>query len=148
MTPAQNQLVRDSFPIISELSGPIAMLFYGRLFQIDPRLRPMFKQDIELQGRKLMDMLTTLTANLDCFEDLVPMLKALGQRHAGYGVRPEHYELVTTALIWAFGTALDREFYPELRGAWRTVIELAATVMKEGAAELPPSPADRAPGRA
>jgi hemoglobin-like flavoprotein len=139
MTPAQKQLIRTSFPSIAELSGPIAMLFYGRLFEIDPELRPMFKQDIELQGRKLMDMLTTLTTNLDRFEELVPVLKALGQRHAGYGVRQEHYDLVTTALVWAFGTALDREFYPELRAAWRTLIELTATVMKDGAAELPPS---------
>jgi hemoglobin-like flavoprotein len=138
MTPEQKQLVRNSFPGIAELSGPIAMLFYGRLFQMDPQLRPLFKQDIELQGRKLMDMLTTLTTNLDQFEELVPVLQALGQRHAGYGVRPEHYDQVTSALIWAFGTALDRDFYPELRAAWRTVIEVVATVMKEGAAQLPP----------
>jgi hemoglobin-like flavoprotein len=116
------------------------MLFYGRLFQMEPGVRPLFKQDIELQGRKLMDMLTTLTTHLDHFEELVPVLQALGQRHAGYGVRPEHYDLVTTSLIWAFGTALDRDLYPELRAAWQAAIELVAKVMKDGAAELPPTP--------
>ena len=140
MTPAQKQLVRDSFPSIAALSKPISMLFYGRLFQIDPALRPMFKQDIEVQGRKLMDMLTALTTNLDHFDDLVPMLKALGQRHAGYGVRPEHYPLVTKSLIWAFAVARDRDFYRELREAWSTVVEMAATVMKDGDAELPRTP--------
>src|SRR5579871_4400502 len=124
MTPAQKELVRSSFQRIAEISGPIAMLFYGRLFQMDPGLRPMFKQDIEVQGRKLMDMLTILTTNLDHFEDLVPLLNALGQRHAGYGVRPEHYQAVTTSLIWALGTALDWGFYPELRAAWQEAIEL------------------------
>ena len=138
MTPEQKELVRNSFQSIAEISGPVVMLFYGRLFQMDPELRPMFKQDIGVQGRKLIEMLTTLTSNLDHFEDLVPVLKALGQRHAGYGVRPEHYQAVTTSLIWALGTALGWEFYPELRAAWQQTIELAATVMKEGAAELPP----------
>jgi len=138
MTPAQKELVRSSFPSIAEIAGPIAKLFYGRLFQMDPRLRPFFKQDIEVQGRKLMDMLTALTTNLDHFEDMIPVLRALGQRHAGYGVRPEHYPLVTTSLLWAFGTALQADFYPELRAAWHTVIEMVAEVMKDGAAELGP----------
>src|SRR5712672_3226815 len=112
MTATDKRLVRASLPSIAELSGPIAMLFYGRLFQMDPRLRPMFKQDIEVQGRKLMDMLTALTTNLNDFGGLIPVLKALGQRHAGYGVRPEHYQLVTDSLIWALGTALENEFDP------------------------------------
>lgn len=138
MTATHKRLVRASFPSIAELSGPIAMLFYGRLFQMDPQLRPMFRQDIEVQGRKLMDMLTALTTNLDHFEDLVPVLKALGQRHAGYGVRPEHYDLVTASLIWAFGTALQDEFAPEIKAAWLAVISAVGVVMKEGAAELLP----------
>ena len=138
MTREQQRLVRESFPMIAELAGPVAMLFYGRLFDLDPRLRPMFKQDIGLQGVKLMEMLTSITHNLDHFDDLIPQLKALGQRHAGYGVRPEHYDDVQAALIWALGRALDRDFYPELKAAWRAVIESVSAVMKEGAAELPP----------
>jgi hemoglobin-like flavoprotein len=97
----------------------------------------MFRQDIEVQGRKLMDMLTALTSNLDHFEDLIPVLKALGQRHVAYGVRPEHYELVTASLIWAFGVALEDEFDAEMKAAWLAVISTVAVVMQEGAAELP-----------
>jgi len=98
----------------------------------------MFRQDIAVQGRKLMDMLTALVDNLTRFEELKPMLKALGQRHAGYGVQPRHYETVASALIWAFGIALDDEFSPELKTAWRTLIDSVGAVMKEGAAELLP----------
>ena len=136
MTSAEKRLVRDSLPSIAELSGPIAMLFYGRLFQMEPRLRPLFRQDIEVQGRKLMDMLTALTTNLERYDDLIPALKALGQRHAAYGVRPEDYELVTASLIWAFGAALEDEFDPEVKAAWRSVITAVGVTMREGAAEL------------
>jgi hemoglobin-like flavoprotein len=139
MTPEQKWMVRRSFPAIATLSRAISMLFYGRLFQVDPSLRPMFKQDIEVQGRKLMDMLSALMSHIDSIEDMIPLLKALGQRHVGYGVRPEHYPLVANSLIWAIAMALDEEFDPELRNAWKTLIELVAGVMKEGAAEVPPA---------
>lgn len=139
MTREQKQLVRESFPDIREMAGPVALLFYGRLFTLDPTLRPMFRQDIELQGRKLMDMLTAVVDNLDHFEGLAPTLRALGQKHAGYGVRPEHYETVAQALMWALGQALDTQFYPELRSAWLAIIEAVSRSMKNGAAELPPS---------
>jgi hemoglobin-like flavoprotein len=139
MTPEQKQLIRESFPAIREMAGPVSLLFYGRLFALEPALRPMFRQDIELQGRKLMDMLTAVVDNLDQFEGLAPTLRALGQKHAGYGVRPEHYETVARALIWALGQALDTQFYPELRAAWLAIIEAVSRGMKNGAAELPAS---------
>ena len=132
------RMVRGSFPAIAGVSGPVAALFYGRLFELAPHVRPLFRQDIAVQGRKLMDMLTTLVGNLDRFDELEPLLKAMGQRHAGYGVRPEHYETVRSALIWAFGIALEEEFTPELKSAWSAVIEAVSAVMKEGAAELLP----------
>lgn len=138
MTPEQKQLIRESFPAIREMAGPVSLLFYGRLFALEPALRPMFRQDIELQGRKLMDMLTAVVDNLDQFEGLAPTLRALGQKHAGYGVRPEHYQTVARALIWALGQALDTQFYPELRSAWLAIIEAVSLSMKKGAAELPP----------
>src|SRR5215813_6810090 len=103
VTREQQRLVRESFPQIIDLAGPIALLFYGRLFDLDPKLRSLFKQDIGIQGVKLMEMLTAVTQNLDRFDALVPQLKALGQRHAGYGVRLEHYEEVKAALMWALG---------------------------------------------
>lgn len=137
MTSRQKQLVRESFFTIRETAGPLSMLFFGRLFQLDPALRPMFHQDLRLQGRKLMDMLIAVVDSLDHFQELDAMLRALGQRHAGYGVRPEHYATVTTALLWALGQALDMEFYPEVRAAWLTVIDAISDRMQAGAAGLP-----------
>ena len=137
MTAAQKRLVRESFAEIREIAGPVSMLFYGRLFALDPSLRPMFRQDIALQGRKLMDMLTAVVDHLDEFESLTPTLRSLGQKHVGYGVRPEHYQTVGKALIWALTQALDERFYPELRAAWLATIQAVSDGMLKGAAELP-----------
>lgn len=143
MTPEQKRLVRESFPVIRESAGPVSLLFYGRLFQVDPALRPLFHQDIAIQGRKLMDMLTATVDNLDHFEGLAPVLRAMGQRHAGYGVRPEHYQEVKSALIWALSQALESDFYPEVKAAWSAVIEEISAIMKAGAAEIPPEPPEK-----
>ncbi|MEO7653437.1 MAG: globin domain-containing protein [Bryobacteraceae bacterium] len=138
MTIQQKQLVRQSLPGIQEIAGPLALLFYGRLFELDPSLRPLFRQDIEIQGRKLTDILTAVVENLEQFESLAPTLRAMGQKHAGYGVRPENYETVERALTWALGRALDSGFPPELKVAWVSVIRAISDGMKAGAAELAP----------
>jgi nitric oxide dioxygenase len=138
VTPEQVQLVRDSFAGIAEVSQPVAALFYGRLFELAPEVRPMFKQDIAIQGRKLMDMLAALVQNLDRFEEMSAVLKAMGQRHSGYGVLPAHYKTVSSALLWALGVTLQDEFTPQLKAAWRAVVEAVSTTMMEGAAELDP----------
>jgi hemoglobin-like flavoprotein len=136
MTDAQKQLIRESFPAMGEMLGPVSLLFYGRLFQLDPSLKPMFRSDIEVQGRKLMEMLKAVVNHIDDIESLTPTLLALGQRHAGYGVRPEHYDLVQKALTWALGQALDGDFYPEVREAWAAVLSEVSAVMKSGAAGI------------
>jgi hemoglobin-like flavoprotein len=134
MTASQKQYIRMSFPAIAEVLGPVSLLFYGRLFQLDPSLRPMFRSDIEVQGRKLMDMLTAVVKHLDDFETLEGTLRSLGQRHAAYGVREEHYETVQRAFLWALGQTLDAQFYPEVKAAWKTVLTEVGDVMKAGAA--------------
>jgi hemoglobin-like flavoprotein len=136
MTQQERQLVRDSFQEIGDMAGPLSLLFYGRLFELDPSLRPMFHGDIARQGRKLMDMIGAVVEHIDELETLTPVLHAMGQRHAAYGVIPAHYDIVETALLWALGQALGPEFDRDVKAAWRAVIGKVSTGMKEGAAQL------------
>jgi hemoglobin-like flavoprotein len=131
---APGQLIRDSFEVIHEMPQAIAMLFYGRLFDLDPSLRALFKTDMHTQSRKLMDTLRATIDSLDSFDQLRPALRELGRKHAfEYGVRPEHYKVVIEALLWAFGQALHPRFYPETKAAWREVLEDISREMLAGA---------------
>jgi len=48
-TPQQQvQLVKQSFAKIAPIVEQAADLFYGRLFEIAPQLRPLFKGDIKV----------------------------------------------------------------------------------------------------
>jgi hemoglobin-like flavoprotein len=131
----QKRLVRESFESVREYEESVVLLFYGRLFEIAPEARKLFKIDIREQSRKLVDTLTLVVNALDRFEALLPQLADLGVRHAGYGVEPYLYEKLRTALLWAMGQALGVEFDRETRAAWESLLTTISAVMLEAAAQ-------------
>ena len=139
MTPRQKQIIRETFPLIREVAIPVSLLFYGRLFDMDPSLRRLFKIDLKEQSKKLVAMLDALVEGIDDWEKIVPVLRELGQRHMGYGVKEQHYDTVCSALVWAFGQALQPGFDEEVRTAWTAVIQAVNEQMRIGAAAAPSS---------
>ena len=133
MTLEQRRLVRQSFDSLREQAEPLALLFYGRLFELDNSARRLFHNDLALQARKIMETLATVADSLDRFESIRPRLADLGRQHAGYGVRPDQYQTVSAALIWAIGQALGPDFDPPTRDAWRRVLADVCDAMKEAA---------------
>ncbi|MGC4049613.1 MAG: globin domain-containing protein [Paludibaculum sp.] len=129
------QMVRDSFALIREMSIPTAMLFYGRLFDLDPSLRELFHVDFKAQSTKLMDTLALVVDSVDRLDQLRPTLRELGRRHVDYGVQPQHYETVSTALLWALAQAMQPDFDAEVKGAWVRILGEVCREMLEGAAE-------------
>lgn len=126
ITQIQIRLVRRSFGRAATKKRLIAALFYDRLFELDPALRPMFKGDMEEQGRKFMRMLALIVSHLDDLDQLKTKLQSSNQRHNTIGVRPEHYETVGAALLWALEMGLGKEFTPAMREAWLTAYEIIA----------------------
>jgi hemoglobin-like flavoprotein len=133
LTSKQKRLVQQSFESIKDYSTSLTKLFYGRLFEIRPEIRPMFKISLDDQSRKLLDMLVVIIEALDDFEALRPRLVELGRKHVQYGVKPEHYDLVRTSLVWAIGQALELEFDAETKAAWNQMLTVVAETMLEGA---------------
>jgi hemoglobin-like flavoprotein len=135
VTPAQKTLVQASFVSIATIADDAAVLFYQRLFELDPSLRPMFRGDMAEQRKKLMQMITAAVKGLDRLEQLVPVVQDLGRRHVGYGVEDRHYETVGKALIWTLEAGLGRAFTPDVKDAWIAVYTLLATTMQNAARE-------------
>jgi len=135
MTSAQRQLVQASFARLAPSADAVAAMFYRELFVLDPDLRKLFRGDIAQQGRKLMSMLGTAIANLDRLEDIVPAVRDLGRRHAGYGVEAADYQTVALALIRTLEQGLGTDFTPALREAWANCYRVLAGEMLAGASE-------------
>lgn len=142
MSPQQIDLVQRSFNEVKPIAAAAADLFYNRLFMLDPSLRHLFKGEMTKQGQMLMSMIGAAVAGLRNLEKLAPVVRQLGARHAGYGVRTEHYVTVGTALLWTLEEGLGEKFTPQVREAWAAAYDLLSEVMQLGAME--PAEAGRA----
>lgn len=129
-------LVRASFAQVVPIQETAASLFYNRLFTIAPGLRRLFPTDLTLQKRKLMQMIAAAVGGLDKHDELVPAVRALGARHAAYGVTVAHYGVVGQALIWTLERGLGDAFTSETRAAWAKLYAVLA--MPDGVRQAPP----------
>jgi hemoglobin-like flavoprotein len=133
MTNEQINLIKMSFEKIVPISDNAAALFYAKLFDINPKLRWLFKGDMKEQGRKLMQVIAYAVESLERFDEFVPQVRALGARHANYGVEERDYDSVGTALLWTLEKALSREFTKPTKEAWTKLYGLLAENMKDAA---------------
>ncbi len=131
---ADRELVQATFAMVEPIAEAAAELFYNKLFELDPALKPLFKGDIKEQGKKLMATLKVVVAALDAPPKLVPAVQILGQRHKGYGVQPAHYATVGEALLWTLEQGLQEAFTPEVKQAWTRVYTVLADTMIDAAA--------------
>ena len=50
MTPSQIDLVQSSLAKVVPIAETAASLFYGRLFEVAPEVKPLFRGDMKEQG--------------------------------------------------------------------------------------------------
>jgi len=135
MTPEQVTLVKETWAEVVPISVQAADLFYGKLFELNPGYRTLFTGDMKKQGKMLMSMLNTAVTSLDRLEEIVPAVRALGERHVGYGVKEDDYNTVAEALLWTLGQGLGDGFTDEVKEAWTVTYMTLANVMIDAARE-------------
>lgn len=135
MTDHQKELVKSTFKAIAPIADIAAELFYNRLFEVYPHYKHLFKGDMKLQGRMLMQMLATAVGGLDTVEKLLPALRDLGRRHVHYGVTEQDYGAVGETLLWTLEKGLGEKWDTEVKEAWTTAYQLLSGVMIDAAKE-------------
>lgn len=132
LTVHQKNLVQESWAKVVPIAPTAAELFYAKLFELDPAVKPMFaKADMQDQGKKLMQMIGVAVKGLDTLGELVPAVQNLGKRHVAYGVKAEHYDTVGAALLDTLAKGLGEDFTSETEEAWTITYTTLADVMKE-----------------
>ena len=129
-------LVQSSFAKVKPISDQAAVLFYAKLFDIAPQVKPMFKDDMVEQGRKLMAMLNTVVNGLSNLDAIVPAAQNLARGHVGYGVQSAHYAYVGSALLYALEQGLGQDFTPPVKQAWTDAYGLLSGVMIAAAEQV------------
>lgn len=131
------ELVQTSFEAVKPIAATAAEIFYTKLFELDPNLKPLFpaadEDKMKEQGNKLMTMLSGAVAGLSNVEALIPILQDLGKRHVAYKVEKSHYDTVGAALLGTLEAGLGDAFTPDVKQAWTDVYGVIASVMIEAA---------------
>ena len=141
MNAVQQELVRTSFAKLAVMPEVAGALFYQRLFDASPRFRPLFKNDMRIQGVKLMTMLAIVVYNLPEPGRVMPAIRDLAIRHVEYGVSLADYDALGEALLWALEHTLGEDFTPAVREAWTVCYDELAGEMKAAVgATIQPSP--------
>lgn len=126
--------VQDSWRKVVPIADTAADLFYGRLFELDPLSRDMFPEDLKEQKKKLLAMLGAAVGGLNNIDTLLPVVRDLGKRHVGYGVKESHYKTVGAALLWTLEQGLGAAWTPAVKDAWVEVYTALSGAMIEASA--------------
>ena len=143
----RKQTIRSTWRAIEfGLDVKATKIFYDRLFDQFPCVRPMFAEDMESQHHKLYAAVSLAVKCLESDEGmatLVPVLQDLGVRHAGFGVVRAHYEAVTECFLWTLNTYITSQmpmnlsvmYAADVADAWEWVLTLIGNVMADAADE-------------
>jgi ferredoxin/hemoglobin-like flavoprotein len=130
--PDIHELVQTSFELVAARKEEAAALFYMKLFELAPEVRPLFaKTDMRIQGEMLMNMLATAVRGLDRLDELKPALADLGRRHAAYGAQIPHYAVVEACLLHTVETIAGNGFNLDVKLAWTAIYNFVAETMIE-----------------
>ena len=130
MTQRQIELVKSSWISVAVMDHVVVGgLFYNRLFEIAPQLKSMFHNPIPEQSKKLLAMINNVIAKLDKLDDIVDEVAKLGRKHIHYGVQPEHYAIVGSALLWTLEKGMGENWNEEVKNAWTECYNILSGAM-------------------
>ena len=135
MTNRQIEVVQNSWTLVAAMDAQVVgSLFYNRLFEIAPEVRPMFRHgSLDEQSRKLLSMLNYVISKLQKLDDIIDEVRKLARRHVHYGVKDEHYAQVGAALLWTLEAGLAGNWNNEVKQAWVCCYTTLAGAMIEAA---------------
>jgi nitric oxide dioxygenase len=130
--------LETSFDLVAPRGEELVSVFYGRLFERVPEVKPLFAHvDMARQRSMLLAALVLLRKSLRNLDAIAPKLRELGARHVGYGASPEAYPVVGEVLLASLAEIAGEAWNDELEAAWSGAYGVVAALMIEGAERAP-----------
>lgn len=133
LTEKQVADVQSSFMKVVPRADPMAAAFYDRLFEVEPKYRDLFPEDMSDQRGKLISTLATVVQSLHDLDAVIEQVRALGERHVGYNVKAVDYGPVGGALIHALKNTIADDWDEDIEGAWAAAYAVLAREMIDAA---------------
>ncbi|MGJ5815152.1 globin family protein [Paludibaculum fermentans] len=125
MTSRQKSLVQASYAALKPISIEAGVIFFHRLFAVEPSLRYVFCAPVEEQAQKLMRVIAVAVRSLDFMDN------STNTSTPGAG---EHIpDAVGACLLWTLQQALGEKFTSEVREAWLSLCGLVSSTLQRGA---------------
>ena len=119
LTKKEIALIKKTWNTVRKINPAIiGDVFYTKLFYDNPELRKMFPTNMGEQYKKLIDMLNIIIARLEKLDEIKGEITHMAKRHVDYGVKPENYNMVGTALLCTLQKTLGNEWTDDIRAAW------------------------------
>ncbi len=126
--------LESSFDLVAPRGDELVSVFYRRLFERAPHVRPLFAHvDMKRQRSMLLAALVLLRKSLRNLDPIVPKLRELGARHVAYGATPDAYPVVGEVLIASMAEIAGDAWSDDYTQAWAEAYAVVQAVMLEGA---------------
>ncbi len=128
------ETLETSFDAVAPRGEELVEVFYDRLFERAPGVRPLFDHvDLRKQRSMLLAALVLLRKSLRNLDAIAPKLRELGARHVAYGATPEAYPIVGEVLIASMAQVAGDAWRDEYAAAWAEAYGVVQALMLEGA---------------
>lgn len=123
------QDIRTSWEVMATSGMENMMMFYDKLFEIAPQVRPMFPEDLTKQSEKLAYTITYVVSNIDRLEEIKESIEDLGRIHNKLEIPADYYPPVKEALIWTIQQKMGGEYSDSIGKSWDTALDMLANIM-------------------
>jgi nitric oxide dioxygenase len=160
LSDAEKKAIRDTWQLVLPVAETAADLFYRRLAEQNPALKPASQDQLSAQRKEFVTTFSFVARGL-CWDasewrndapdddDLFLAMVALGQRGTRLArLFEEHYSTTGETLLWTLTYALGKRFDAKARAAWTRLYTLLANAARLGrlaSLELPGRPQAREP---
>jgi nitric oxide dioxygenase len=128
------QVIKATVPVLKTHGEALTRLFYQRMFENNPEVKPYFNQAHQHSGSQQQALATAICAyaeNIDNPEALSAAVELIAQKHASLGIKPEHYPIVGHNLLLAIKELLGEAASDDIIDAWAEAYQALATLFIE-----------------
>lgn len=119
--PETVNIIKATLPILQQHGEALTTLFYERMFENNPEVKPYFNQAHQQSGsqqRALAGAICAYAEHIDQPEKLASAVELIAQKHASLGIKEEHYPIVGENLLAAIKTLLGDAATDDIIDAW------------------------------
>lgn len=132
LKPETIRIVKQTAPLLGRHAEELTRLFYRRMFEYNPEVKPYFNASHQHDGRQqkaLAGAIVAYAAHIDRLEAIGAAIDLIAHKHVSLTVQPEHYPIVGENLLAAIKELLGDKATPEIMGAWEQAYAHLADIL-------------------